>query len=127
MRLLWLFVFGTVGFVLISYFEQVPILGWLGAVVSAVAWVTLGRELARDGASATVTSAVLGGWTGFIGAFSAWIFQTGNLLGFTTPSVERLGAGFGFVGATLGLVYWPLIGAAICFAAAFFSIGRRLA
>ena len=127
MRLLWLFVFGTVGFVLISYFEQVPILGWLGAVVSAVAWVTLGRELARDGASATVTSAVLGGWTGFIGAFSAWIFQTGNLLGFTTPGVERLGAGFGFVGATLGLVYWPLIGAAICFAAAFFSIGRRLA
>jgi len=127
MRLFWLFVFGTVGFVLISYFEQVPILGWLGAVVSAVAWVTLGRELARDGASATVTSAVLGGWTGFIGAFSAWIFQTGNLLGFTTPGVERLGAGFGFVGATLGLVYWPLIGAAICFAAAFFSIGRRLA
>ena len=127
MRLLWLFVFGTVGFVLISYFEQVPILGWIGAVVSVVAWVTLGRELARDGASATVTSAVLGGWTGFIGAFSAWIFQTGNLLGFTTPGVERLGAGFGFVGATLGLVYWPLIGAAICFAAAFFSIGRRLA
>ena len=127
MRLFWLFVFGTVGFVLISYFEQVPTLGWLGAVVSAVAWVTLGRELARDGASATVTSAVLGGWTGFIGAFSAWIFQAGNLLGFTTPGVERLGAGFGFVGATLGLVYWPLIGAAICFAAAFFSIGRRLA
>jgi hypothetical protein len=30
-RLFWLFVVGTVGFVLISYFEQVPILGWLGA------------------------------------------------------------------------------------------------
>src|SRR5437016_2607368 len=45
MRSFWLFVFGTIGFVLISYFEQVPILGWLGAMVSAVAWVTLGRAL----------------------------------------------------------------------------------
>ena len=127
MRLFWLFVFGTVGFVLISYFEQVPILGSLGAVVSVVAWVTLGRELARDGDSATITSGILGAWTGFVGAFTAWAFQTGNLFGLTTPGLDRVGAGFGFVGATLGLAYWPLIGAAICFAAAFFSLGRRLA
>src|SRR5919204_2022129 len=127
MRLFGLFLLGTVGFVLISYFEQVPILGWLGSVVSVVAWMTIGRALAREGASATVTSAVLGAWTGFVGAFSAWAFQTGNLFGLTTPGLERVGAGFGFVGATLGLVYWPLLGAAICFAAAFFSLGRRLA
>jgi hypothetical protein len=127
MRLGWFFVIGTVGFVLISYFEQLPILGWLGAVVSIVAWVTLGRALAREGVSATVTAGVLGAWTGFVGAFSAWALQTGNLFGLTTPGLERVGAGFGFVGATLGLVYWPLIGAAICFAAAFFSLGRRLA
>ena len=74
MRLFWLFVFGTVGFVLISYFEQVPILGWLGAVVSVVAWITLGRELAQDGDSATITSGILGAWTGFVGAFTAWAF-----------------------------------------------------
>jgi len=128
MRPLGLFVIGTVGFVLISYFEQLPVLGWLGAMVSVVAWVTLGRALARESApSAVVTSAVLGAWSGFVGAFSAWIFQTGNLVGITTPGLERVGAGFGFVGATLGLVYWPLIGAAVCAGAAFFSLGRRLA
>jgi len=127
MRPFGLFVIGTVGFVLISYFEQLPVLGWLGALVSIVAWVTLGRALASDGASATITSGVLGAWTGFVGAFSAWIFQTGNLVGIATPGLERVGAGFGFVGATLGLVYWPLIGAAICFGAAFFSMRRRFA
>lgn len=126
-RPLGLFVVGTVGFVLISYFEQVPVLGWLGAVVSVVAWVTLGRALAREGGSAMVTSGVLGAWTGFVGAFSAWAFQTGNLVGLTTPGLERVGAGFGFVGATLGLVYWPVIGAAVCFAAAYFALNRRFA
>jgi hypothetical protein len=122
-----LFVIGTIGFVLISYFEQVPVLGWLGAIVSVVAWVTLGRALAEEGAGALVTSAILGGWTGFVGAFSAWALQTGNLFGLTTPGLERVGAGFGFVGATLGLVYWPLIGVAVCLGAAFFSLGRRFA
>ena len=127
MRPFWLFVFGAVGFVLISYFEQIPVLGWLGALISIVAWVTLGRALAQERASATMTSGILGAWTGFVGAFSAWVFQTGNLFGLTTPGLDRVGAGFGFVGASLGLLYWPLIGAAICFAAAFFSLGRRLA
>src|SRR2546428_944422 len=127
MRLLGLFLIGTIGFVAISYFEQVPVLGWLGAVVSVVAWVTLGRALARDGGSSTAIGGILGAWTGFVGAVSAWAFQTGNLFGLTTPGLDRVGAGFGFVGASLGLVYWPLIGAAICFAAAFFSLGRRLA
>lgn len=127
MRLLGLFVIGTVGFVLISYFEQLPVLGWLGAMVSVVAWVTLGRALARDGASATITSAVLGAWTGFVGAFSAWAFQTGNLFGLTTPGLDRVGAGLGFVGATLGLLYWPLIGAFVCAGAALLSVRRRLA
>jgi hypothetical protein len=127
MRLFSLFVVGTVGFVLISYFEQVPVLGWLGAVISVVAWVTLSRALARDGASGTITSGILGAWTGFVGAFSAWAFQTGNLFGLTTPGLDRVGAGFGFIGATLGLVYWPLIGAAMCFGAAFFSLRRRFA
>jgi len=125
MRLLGLFLIGTIGFIAISYFEQLPVLGWLGAFVSVVAWVTLGRAVAREGGSAAVTSAILGAWTGFVGAWSAWAFQTGNLFGLSTPGLERVGAGFGFVGATLGLVYWPLAGAVICFAAAFLSLGRR--
>src|SRR5207253_5667259 len=127
MRLFWLFVVGTVGFVLISYFEQIPVLGWLGAFISVVAWVTFGRSIGPEGASAPLTSGILGAWTGFVGAFTAWAFQTGSLLGFTTPGLERVGAGFGFIGATLGLVYWPLIGAAVCFGAAFFSLRRRFA
>jgi hypothetical protein len=125
MRPFGLFVIGTIGFVLISYFEQVPVLGWLGALVSVVAWVTLGRSLAREGPTSVITSAILGAWTGFVGAFTAWALQTGNLFGLTTPGLERVGAGFGFVGASLGLLYWPLIGAAVCWAAAFFSLGRR--
>ena len=127
MRALWFFVLGTAAFVLISYFEQVPVLGWLGAVVSVVAWVTLGRALARDGGSSMAIGGILGAWTGFVGAVSAWAFQTGNLFGLTTPGLDRVGAGFGFVGASLGLLYWPLIGALVCAAAAFFSLGRRLA
>lgn len=127
MRLLGLFLVGTIGFVAISYFEQLPVLGWLGALVSIVAWVTLGRATVREAAAPTIASAMLGGWTGLVGAWSAWAFQTGNLLGIGTPGLERVGAGFGFVGATLGLLYWPLIGAGVCFAAAFFALGRRLA
>jgi hypothetical protein len=127
MRLLGLFLLGTISFIAISYFEQLPVLGWLGAVVSVVAWATLGRAVAREGGSALVTSAILGGWTGFVGAWSAWAFQTGNLFGLSTPGLERVGAGFGFVGATLGLVYWPLVGAAVCVGFALFSLNRRLA
>jgi len=127
MRLVGLFLVGTIAFVAITYFEQVPVLGWSGVFISIAAWLALGRAAARDGAAAFVSSAVLGGWTGLVGAFSAWAFQTGNLFGLGTPGFERLGAGFGFLGATLGLLYWPLLGAVVCFAAATLSLGRRLA
>jgi len=127
MRLVGLFLVGTIAFVAITYFEQVPVLGWSGVFISIAAWLALGRAAARDGAAAFVSSAVLGGWTGLVGAFSAWAFQTGNLFGLGTPGFERLGAGFGFLGATLGLLYWPLLGALVCFGAATFSLGRRLA
>ena len=127
MKLFTLFVLGTIAFIAISYLEQVPVLGWLGALVSIVGWVTIGRALANEGGPALITSAVLGGWTGLVGSWSAWAFQTGNLFGLSTPGLERVGAGFGFLGATLGLFYWPLVGAGICFLAAATAIGRRLA
>jgi hypothetical protein len=126
-RLIGLFLLGTAGFIVITVFEQLPVLGWFGVFVSIAAWLALGRAAAADGASAFVSSAVLGAWTGLVGAFSAWVFQTGNLFGLGTPGLERVGAGFGFLGATLGLVYWPLLGALICFGAALFSLSRRLA
>jgi hypothetical protein len=125
MRLFGLFLLGTIGFVAISYFEQIPVLGWLGALVSVAGWVTLGRATAREGGPALVTSAVLGGWTGFVGAVTAWAFQTGNLFGLGTPPLDRVGASFGFVGATLGVFYWPLVGAGVCFVAAMAALGRR--
>ena len=127
MRLFGLFLIGTIGFVAITYFEQLPVLGWLGALISLVGWVTLGRAAAREGGPALISAAVLGGWTGFVGAWSAWAFQTGNLFGLSTPGLDRVGAGFGFLGATLGLVYWPLIGACVCFLAAALALGRRIA
>ena len=127
MRLFGLFLIGTIAFVAITYFEQLPVLGWLGALISLVGWVTLGRAAAREGGPALIGAAVLGGWTGFVGAWSAWAFQTGNLFGLSTPGLDRVGAGFGFLGATLGLVYWPLIGAGVCFLAAALALGRRIA
>ena len=127
MRLFGLFLIGTIAFVAITYFEQLPVLGWLGALISLVGWVTLGRAAAREGGPALISLAALGGWTGFVGAWSAWAFQTGNLFGLSTPGLDRVGAGFGFLGATLGLVYWPLIGAGVCFLAAALALGRRIA
>src|SRR2546428_7564021 len=121
MRFFGLFVVGTVAFVVISYFEQVPVLGWLGAVVSVVGRVTLSQSLARGSASSMLTAGMLGAWTGFVGAFSAWLLQTGNLFGLATPGLERVGASFRFVGATLGVVYWALLRAAVCFALAVFA------
>ncbi|HEV8537105.1 MAG TPA: hypothetical protein VGR87_15480 [Candidatus Limnocylindria bacterium] len=126
MRIGGLLLVGTIAFVVISYLEQVPVLGWLGAIVSVAAWVTLARAAVREGGSAPV-AALLGGWTGFVGAATAWALQTGNLVAFNSGGLERVGAGFGFVGASLGLFYWPLIGAAVCFGVAFLPVRRRFA
>ena len=127
MRLLGLFVAGTIGFIAISYFEQLPIVGWLGAFISIAGWIMLGRAVAHDGASAFLTSAILGAWTGFVAAVTAWVFQTADLFGPTAAGLERVGAGFGFLGATLGLVYWPLMGALVCFVAAMLTLRRDTA
>lgn len=128
MRALGYVLLGSVAFVLITVFEQVPMLGWAGWIVSLAAWWWLSRELAADGGG-VLSGAALGGVTGLVGSFSAWLAQLGNLFGFTTGPGERVGAGFGAVGATLGLVYWPIIGAGFCAlcAVAFASSHRRRA
>src|SRR5437867_12786256 len=104
MRLVGLFLVGTIAFVAITYLEQVPVLGWSGVFISIAAWLALGRAAAREGAAAFVSSAVLGGWTGVVGAFWAWAFETGYRLGIGTPGVERLGVGCGALGGTFGLL-----------------------
>ena len=118
---------GSAAFVAITFFEQLPIVGWLGALVSFGAWLLLTRSVAEGrGEVPAVWAGIIGGFTGFVGAFTAWLAQTGNLFGLTTAPGDRLGAGFGFVGATLGLVYWPLVGAGFCFALGLYFAGRRL-
>ena len=72
-------------------------------------------------------AAVIGAVTGFVGAFTAWLAQTGNLIGLSTLPGDRFGAAFGFIGATIGIVLWPLFGAAVCVIAALLSVRWRRA
>ena len=131
MRATLFFAVGIVVFVAITFFEQLPVIGWLGGVVSVAAWIVLAREYALPsgwdalGPSMRVgVAGVIGAVTGFVGALTAWLAQTGNLFGFTTAPGDRFGAVFGFVGASLGLVYWPLVGALVCAATAFAVTSR---
>jgi len=133
MRGLLFLILGTVVFILITFFEQIPVIGWLGGVISIAAWIALTRAMLqvarRDivgGGIGLIWAAVLGGVTGFFGALTAWLAQTGNLFGFTTAPGDRFGAAFGFLGASLGLIYWPLIGALVCAVTAFAVMPARM-
>ena len=106
-------------FVAITFFEQIPVWGWLGGVASVGVWWLLGREM-----SGALAAAIMGAVTGLVGAFTAWLAQTGNLFGFTTPAGDRLGALFGFIGSSLGILYWPFVGATVAAVAVTF-FGRR--
>lgn len=108
---------GALVFVAITFFEQIPVVGWLGALASVAAWIWLGREIRR--ARGTITDAAMGGaFTGLVGAVSAWVLQVGELFGPDTPGLARIGAGLGTVGATVFLILWPIIGALVCAGAA---------
>ena len=132
MRGVLFLVLGAVAFVAITYFEQIPVVGWLGGVVSVAVWIALTRamlDVARwdvvGGGIGVMWAAALGAITGFIGALTSWMAQTGNLFGFTTPPGDRFGAAFGFVGASVFLILWPLIGAGVCATTAMATTGRR--
>ena len=134
MRGLWYLTLGCIAFVAITFFEQLPVIGWLGGVISVAAWIVLARALVGEGGLDFETpfaigwAAVIGGVTGLVGAFTAWLAQTGNLVGLTTLPGDRFGAAFGFVGATIGIVLWPLLGAVVCVIAALAAVRwRRLA
>lgn len=133
MRGLWYLTLGCIAFVAITFLEQAPIIGWLGGAVSIAAWVVLARALVGESGFDFETpleigwAAAIGGVTGLVGAFTAWLAQTGNLVGLTTPPGDRFGAAFGFVGATIGIVLWPLFGAAVCSVAALVAVRRRRA
>src|SRR3954465_4070666 len=126
-------VLSAVAFVAITFFEQIPVLGWFGGVISIAAWIALTRALLGDSQLAVIRSgigvgwaAMLGAFSGFVGAVTSWGAQTGNLFGFTTPPGDRFGAVFGFLGASLGIVYWPIIGALVCAGTAIAITGRRV-
>lgn len=121
MRGLLYLAIGAIVFVTITFFEQLPVLGWLGGVLSIAAWIALTRALLRDrewdvtsSGVGLAWSGIIGAFTGFVGALTAWLAQTGNLFGLTTPPGDRFGALFGFIGASLGIVLWPLVGALVC-------------
>ena len=118
MRDIGVILVGCLAFVAITFFEQLPVIGWLGFALSLGAWWLLAREM-----SGISSAAVMGAVTGFVGAVTSWLAQTGNLLGFTTPPGDRIGALFGFIGSLLGIFYWPIVGAAVC-AGAVFLAGR---
>jgi len=124
---------GAIVFVAITFFEQLPVLGWLGGALSIAAWIALTRALMSDRARDVISggiglawSGILGALTGFVGALTAWLAQTGNLFGFTTLPGDRFGALFGFIGASLGIVLWPLVGALVCVITALLVTTRRL-
>jgi len=131
MRGLWYLTLGCIAFVAITFLEQLPIIGWLGGFVSIAAWVVIARALVGERGFEFDTpfgigwAAVVGGVTGFVGAFTSWLAQTGNLFGFTTAPGDRFGAAFGFVGASIGIVLWPLFGAAVCVIAALAAVRWR--
>ena len=106
-------VVGSLVFIVITLFEQVPVIGWLGALASFGAWLWLAGEVRRAGGT-VIDAAIAGGVTGLVGAVSAWMLQIGNLFGPDTPGLARFGAGLGTIGATIFLVIWPLVGAAVC-------------
>jgi hypothetical protein len=108
---------GSIVFLVITAFEQLPVIGWLGALASVGAWIWLAGEIRR--ASGTVTDAAIGGGlTGLVGAVSGWVLQVGNLFGPDTPGLARFGAGLGTIGATVFLALWPVVGALVCGGAA---------
>jgi hypothetical protein len=130
-RGLWYLTLGCIAFVAITFFEQLPIIGWLGGIVSVAAWIVIARALVGDNGFDFDTpfafgwAAVIGAVTGFVGAFTAWLAQTGNLIGLSTLPGDRFGAAFGFIGATIGIVLWPLFGAGVCLIAAIASVRWR--
>jgi hypothetical protein len=108
---------GSAIFIVITLFEQIPVLGWLGALASLLAWIWLAGEVRRGGGT-TIDASIVGFVTGIVGAVSGWLAQVGNLFGPDTASLARLGAGFGVVGATIFVVAWPILGALVCGGAA---------
>jgi hypothetical protein len=131
MRGLWYLTLGCIAFVAITFFEQLPVVGWLGGILSVAAWILIARALVGENGFdfetpfAFAWAAVIGGVTGFVGAFTAWLAQTGNLIGLSTLPGDRFGAAFGFIGATIGIALWPLFGAAVCVIAALLSVRSR--
>ena len=117
---------GSVVFIVITLFEQIPVIGWLGALASLAAWAWLAGQILRAGGT-VIDAALAGAVTGVVGAVSAWLLQVGNLFGPDTPGLARFGAGLGTIGATVFLIIWPLVGALVCGAAAAMRSRRSLA
>jgi hypothetical protein len=114
---------GSLIFLVVTLIEQIPVVGWLGALLSLGAWFWLAGDVRRRGGTA-VDAALVGALTGLVGAVSAWLLQVGNLFGPDTPGLARFGAGLGTIGATVFLVLWPIVGALVCGGSAALRVRR---
>lgn len=121
---------GSIWFVGITLFGLIPFLGFFAWLVSIGVWVYLTSGLVNKGKAHLARSdnpsvpamgwaALMGAATGFVGALSSLIVQAVILTGSSGSSttdgqVTAAGAAFGTLGAMIGLIYWPAIGAIIC-------------
>ncbi|TMC31361.1 MAG: hypothetical protein E6J24_15840, partial [Chloroflexi bacterium] len=64
---------GAIVFVAITFFEQIPVLGWLGGAISIAAWITLTRALLSDSELDVIRSGIGVGWAVMLGAFSGFV------------------------------------------------------
>jgi hypothetical protein len=122
---------GGLVFLGITVFEQLPVLGWLGGLVSVGAWIWLTNRMIRNGAEhlaksdnpsvpAMAWGSLVGFITGLVGALSALIVQAGVFTAAsssattnaanTAANAAAAGAALGTVGASIGLFYWPVFG-----------------
>ena len=81
MRGLWYLTIGCIVFVAITFFEQLPVIGWLGGILSIAAWIVISRALVGEKGFEFETPFTIGGpppsWRyRLVGAFTAWLAQT---------------------------------------------------
>jgi hypothetical protein len=116
-------VIGGLVFIAIALFEQIPVLGWLGWLISIGVWIWLTNRLIRQGATHLATSdnpsVPAMGWAGLVGLVTGLVGALASLVIEATKASTTVGTTttvnptFGSVGATLGLFYWPVVGAIV--------------
>lgn len=119
---------GLVAFVLLSFVEQIPVLGWFGFLVSIGLWAALAswfvsgaaarlRKRSNPSIGGMGWGALLGVLTALAGAITSFAINAATLQSTGTvppgdaPSGTQLAASFNTMGSAAALIYWPFVGA----------------